>query len=47
MIDATRTKIRELIREFEATKSKERKFIPDITKIQYSGATFLHSQESQ
>jgi len=37
MSDATRTKIHELIREFQAIKSKQRKFIPGVTKIQYSG----------
>jgi CDP-6-deoxy-D-xylo-4-hexulose-3-dehydrase len=35
--EATRTRIRELIREFQAIKSKERQFIPGVTKIQYSG----------
>lgn len=37
MSEVIRTKIRELIREFEMIKSKERQFIPGITKIQYSG----------
>jgi CDP-6-deoxy-D-xylo-4-hexulose-3-dehydrase len=40
MTDTTRTRIRELIREFEATKSKDRQFIPGVTKIQYSGPSF-------
>jgi len=40
MSDATRTEIRELIREFVAIKSKERQFIPGVTKIQYSGPSF-------
>jgi hypothetical protein len=37
MTDTTRTKIGELIREFEAIKSKERQYIPGVTKIQCSG----------
>jgi CDP-6-deoxy-D-xylo-4-hexulose-3-dehydrase len=40
MTDATRTKIHELIREFQAIKNKERQFIPGVTKIQYSGPSF-------
>ncbi len=40
MVDATRAKIRKLIKEFEAIKSKERRFIPGVTKIQYSGSSF-------
>lgn len=37
MSDATRTRIRELIREFQAIKSKQHQFTPGVTKIQYSG----------
>jgi CDP-6-deoxy-D-xylo-4-hexulose-3-dehydrase len=37
MTETTRTRIFELIREFEAIKSKQRQFIPGVTKIQYSG----------
>jgi CDP-6-deoxy-D-xylo-4-hexulose-3-dehydrase len=40
MTETTRKKIHELIREFEATKRKERQFIPGMTKIQYSGPSF-------
>ena len=40
MTDTTRTKIHELIREFETTKRKEHQFIPGVTKIQYSGTFF-------
>jgi CDP-6-deoxy-D-xylo-4-hexulose-3-dehydrase len=40
MTDAARTKIGELIREFETIRSKERQFIPGVTKIQYSGPSF-------
>jgi CDP-6-deoxy-D-xylo-4-hexulose-3-dehydrase len=37
MTDEIRTKIHELIKEFEAIKSSERLFVPGVTKIQYSG----------
>jgi len=44
MTEAIRTKIRELIREFETIKSKEHQFIPGVTKIQYSGPSFDGSE---
>jgi CDP-4-dehydro-6-deoxyglucose reductase, E1 len=40
MSENIRKKIRELIREFEATRRKERHFVPGVTKIQYSGPSF-------
>jgi CDP-6-deoxy-D-xylo-4-hexulose-3-dehydrase len=40
MSDAIRTKIHELIKEYERIKTSERHFVPYVTKVQYSGPYF-------
>ena len=40
MSDEIRTRIHELIREFEVIKSGKLQFVPGVTKVQYSGPSF-------